>query len=263
MQNKLIELTDVVINDIMKYEIVLPSLYKEKFEEKAKELDINIEDETELMENMLDKEFSKANKLMNSTRNSVSKLETFASNASEAIKNKDDKQLDTISLEIDKLKSEMKKINFNLYMDVLTKTFNKVWLFEQFLKNDTFETDGTLSLIDISKFKNINEDYGLLVGDKILIFFANFLKQKFKSSKIIRFGVDIFLILSNEHAENIKQELESYLQELQAKKLKAPNGDAIYVSFHFGVVKYQEDDVFRDVFEISETLLNEDKKSSH
>lgn len=32
MQNRLTELMDLVVNDIMKDEIVLPSTYKEKFE---------------------------------------------------------------------------------------------------------------------------------------------------------------------------------------------------------------------------------------
>jgi len=263
MSNKLIELTDIVINDVMKDEIVLPSTYKEKFEKKAKELNIIIEDELELIESVIDKELSKANNVMQSTRQSVTKLEKFTANASDAIKNRDEKALEAISKEVESLKKDLQKINLSLYMDPLTKTYNKTWLSEQFLQNDSFVSDGVLSFVDINAFKNINETYGNVVADKILIYVANFLKQKFKASKIVRFGGDLFLILSQEGVGIIKKALQTYLQELKTKKLKAPNGDPIYVSYSYGAVEYQEDDIFRDAFEMAETLLEENKKSAH
>ena len=260
MSNKLTELTDIVLNDVMKSEIVLPSTYKERFEQKAKELDIVVEDELELIESMLDKDISKTNSLMQASRKSISKLEEVTSSASDAIKNRDEAALEAISSEVANLKKEIQKLSLSVYMDTLTKTYNRSWLTEQYLHHDTFTSQGTLSLVDIQGFRKINEKYGSVVGDKILIYVANFLKQKFKASKIIRFHSDIFLILSNKEAAIIKKALQAYLKELQGKKLKAPNGDPLYISYNFSVVEYVEDDIFRDAYEMAETLLQEAKK---
>jgi len=261
--HKLVELTDSVINEVIKNEVVLPSQYKETFEAKAKEFNINIEDEQKLIEEMVEKELNKANNLMQHTRSQANRLEAYTNDASKAIKANDTAKLDAIASDVNKLKREIQRLQMSTYMDPLTKTYNRAWLSENFLHNDTFTDDGTLVFIDLNKFKVINDTYGHLVGDKILIFVSNFLKQKFKGSKIVRFGGDEFILFTTEDTQSVKEQLAKDLKELEAKKLKAPNGDLLFVSFAYGVIAYKKDDIFRDALEIADTLMYKNKEAAH
>ena len=54
----------------------------------------------------------------------------------------------------------------------------------------------SLIMIDIDKFKNINDTYGHDIGDKVIIFLANQLKNYQRKSDIVcRFGGEEFVVL--------------------------------------------------------------------
>lgn len=84
--------------------------------------------------------------------------------------------------------------------DFLTNLFNRRYL------NSAYETLMQLSirnneplcliLIDIDKFKNINDTYGHDIGDEVLVQLSNILVSKFRKSDIIaRIGGEEFVIL--------------------------------------------------------------------
>lgn len=57
-------------------------------------------------------------------------------------------------------------------------------------------TEQWLAVIDIDHFKKVNDEYGHLYGDEVLILIANILKSSFRSQeKIFRFGGEEFVIL--------------------------------------------------------------------
>ena len=72
-------------------------------------------------------------------------------------------------------------------------------------------------MIDIDKFKNINDTYGHIIGDKIIILLANKLMNSVrKSDTIARFGGEEFAILlpntnimqANNFAQKLRKEVE-------------------------------------------------------
>ncbi|OCW59228.1 hypothetical protein AWJ14_09215 [Hoeflea olei] len=59
-----------------------------------------------------------------------------------------------------------------------------------------------LLLVDIDHFKQVNDTYGHLTGDEVLVFFANQLRQHFRDARVGRLGGDEFCVLI-EHTDPI------------------------------------------------------------
>ncbi|QNP60349.1 GGDEF domain-containing protein [Paenacidovorax monticola] len=101
--------------------------------------------------------------------------------------------------------------------DALTGLFNRKTFDEQFARyatpgvgarggveaippEDEDETDGPLqqwlAVVDIDHFKQVNDRFGHLYGDEVLILIANILRSSFRShDRIFRFGGEEFVVL--------------------------------------------------------------------
>lgn len=63
MSNKLTEITDRVLKEIIKNEVILPSTYKEHFENHAKEMQVDLDYE-EMVDKTTQKQLEQANEIM-------------------------------------------------------------------------------------------------------------------------------------------------------------------------------------------------------
>lgn len=96
--------------------------------------------------------------------------------------------------------------------DSLTNLLNRYSL-DNFIKS--FNSDNKkhfIYFIDLNKFKQINDNYGHLKGDKILIDVANLLKNIIRSNEyLFRYGGDEFIMISNYDylTRNFENELKS------------------------------------------------------
>ena len=92
------------------------------------------------------------------------------------------------------------KFNDAFVKDELTKLFNRRFINErlpvEIATNDMSAITACLVMIDIDSFKLINDNYGHLAGDEILLQFATLLKDTVKGSRdwVARYGGDEFLI---------------------------------------------------------------------
>lgn len=75
---------------------------------------------------------------------------------------------------------------------------------------------GTMLLMDVDKFKNVNDRFGHAVGDKVLQYLASAMKATFRADDILcRWGGDEFLaFLCNTCDENL---IASRIKQLQDK----------------------------------------------
>lgn len=94
-----------------------------------------------------------------------------------------------------------------------------------------------LAMIDIDHFKKVNDNYGHVYGDEILILIANLMKSSFRSTDhLFRFGGEEFVILleptSSEMAYRV---LERFRQAVEQHKF--PQVDKVTVSIGFTLVK--------------------------
>jgi diguanylate cyclase (GGDEF)-like protein len=97
--------------------------------------------------------------------------------------------------------------------------------------------------LDVDDFKVINDTFGHIAGDKILIFIANILKKTLRDGdKVFRYGGEEFVIVLNritdEHCKNITLRI----LELIRKNKLIYKGQSINVTMSIGATKYKESD---------------------
>lgn len=103
--------------------------------------------------------------------------------------------------------------------DPLTKIYNRAHIDnaikEEYIRCKRYHRQSCLLMIDINDFKQINDSYGHLVGDKVLIHLINSIKAVKRQSDIIgRFGGDEFLILMPEATIEQSKALAQRIHEI-------------------------------------------------
>lgn len=94
------------------------------------------------------------------------------------------------------------KYNLALY-DQFTKVYNRNW-FDVIGKNKYKDKDIFVSIVDINNLKYVNDNFGHIVGDNVILNFVNLLKDNFANKKIdiLRYGGDEFILISNDNIAN-------------------------------------------------------------
>ena len=258
MDQRLQELTSQTIKEILHLEIVLPEIYRDIFNTKAEELGIAI--------NEFDKEsalmyaLQKIQYLKDEAQSSATTLKATVINAKEAISNRDNEALTMIETDIAELEKKIASLEQELYTDELTRLYNRRWLFETYLQNEHFYKAGVLAFIDINNFKHVNDQYGHLIGDKVLHVVGKLL-HKIKFAKAIRFAGDEFIIISHESNE---EEMEKLLHNVNTNLRKTPfkhQEEHFYLDFSFGVVTFQTNDNFKEILNNADEKMYLYKKS--
>ena len=122
---------------------------------------------------------------------------------------------------------------------------------------------GMLCILDVDRFKDINDDFGHNVGDKVLRGIADVLKLTFRDEDIIfRLGGDEYAVyvmnLSDE--ENGKVVMDRVFKEISGMDIPELKGREICVSA--GAVFFKEGDTrsFEDLYKLADSDVYESKK---
>lgn len=266
MEKRLKEITNLTINEVLNCEIILPSFYFEKFNYNAKNLEIDLNDkefEKELSKTLL-KDFDKIQDYMNLIINNISNLKEVSNDAKEAIKANDIESLDNIYTKMILLEKELNVLNNKLFVDELTNTKNRKWIYKEFLNdNSTFKTNGTLVLIDLKDFYYIRNEYGELLSNNYLIFITNFIAMKLKDEKIdfniARFLENKFFIFISETDYNFINSIIFNIQKILFNtNLKSNSGLMIKGNFKFKIQNYKQNNQSNEIFEILFNQLKEE-----
>lgn len=127
---------------------------------------------------------------------------------------------------LDMIRQELSEANRKLeelvLTDSLTHCYNRRYLTQhlnhEVLTNLQYKTPFSLMLLDIDHFKAINDHYGHVVGDEVLVRTAEALRQSVRSTDILtRYGGEEFMIylphtehdLAMDMAERVRQAVES------------------------------------------------------
>lgn len=102
---------------------------------------------------------------------------------------------------IDMQKRELEILQIKARLDPLTNVYNKCVtkeLIEQKLKLADLEETHALMIIDIDDFKKINDTYGHMLGDKVLVNVISHIRRMFREEDIVgRIGGDEFVVFMN------------------------------------------------------------------
>jgi diguanylate cyclase (GGDEF)-like protein len=125
-----------------------------------------------------------------------------------------------------------------LYFDELTGSYNRRFL-HNWIDNETkrasrFGTKFALIMLDLDDFRNINNNFGHLEGDKVLVQFAAFLKQNIREvDNLIRYGGDEFIILMpNTHEKGTIELAQRIIDSINVTEI---HSHAIHCSIGYAV----------------------------
>ncbi len=252
-------LSDETKSKISTLEIVPPSLYKSIFQTIAETNNIDIDDEEIQANIILGTKLKEINAINEATDKKVIQLDENTKKAIKAISEKDDAMLNEILLETEALKEEINRLKESLYKDSLTKVYNRKWLNSELLdSNEKFICDGTLFLVDMNYFKQINDTYGHIAGDKTLLYVAKHLQRL--DATVVRYGGDEFMVIFNsKNLPEFSHKLHINRELILKKQLKF-NKEKFRLSFSYGGVEFEKEDTFTQIFEQADALMYEDKK---
>ena len=158
--------------------------------------------------------------------------------------------------EVEKLKEELSYARQEAMLDPLTGVMNRRG-FDQTLATVISEVldqqhaaNFCLVLIDIDRFKEVNDNHGHLLGDKVLRAVAELLTRHTKGKDACaRFGGDEFAILLPDIGSNNAKNLAEYLRSTIEKiVLKRPNTGAVVggISVSIGVAAFRMGETIED-----------------
>lgn len=127
--------------------------------------------------------------------------------------------------------------------DTLTKVTSRrksIQVIRQFLKlSARHRQPFCLAIIDVDRFKQINDVHGHSLGDQVLQRFGQLLLRYFRSEDIVgRWGGDEFVVgMYGMKAESAHQRLVDLLQELKAQEFGEPGETPFSVTFTAGIAE--------------------------
>jgi len=126
------------------------------------------------------------------------------------------------------------------HSDPLTGLANRFALEEytRFLESHPSQFSQTcLMIIDIDYFKQVNDQHGHIIGDEVIQFVAQCLKDNVRTSDLlVRYGGDEFLVLiENIDFDNARKIADKIRSEVEDAYILSENGDQIQVSVSVGV----------------------------
>ncbi|MFN3307728.1 MAG: diguanylate cyclase [Anaerolineales bacterium] len=150
--------------------------------------------------------------------------------------------------------------------DSLTSLYNRRGFWDlaehELVRAERFSRPLSLILIDIDRFKEINDTYGHLMGDKILAAVSANCKAELRQVDIVaRYGGDEFVVLL---PETTLQEALAVAERLRAcvASLCFPfNEEIIHTTICVGVAEFQRGDTLKSLIERTDQALYRAKQS--
>lgn len=165
---------------------------------------------------------------------------------------------DLIQEQLKEMQNLIVKTNELLVTDVLTNIYNRRFIEERlpvdFATHQAQSKPAQIVMIDIDFFKRVNDQYGHLMGDKVLKEIAKLMKQTFVETEVIaRYGGEEFLIYD---PRDIQETLKS-TEDLRKKVEQHPfvfEDRIIYITISAGVYTIQKETPKRAIDKADERL---------
>lgn len=180
-----------------------------------------------------------------------------------------EEELTDSSREISNLKSELENARNDAMTDALTGLYNRRG-FNRAIgdiapKCQNTKDCFTLMLVDLDYFKSINDNYGHLVGDKVLAAFAKTLRHNTRiEDYLARFGGEEFVIImpgiSLEQAKQMAEKIRKATMKLSLKVV--PSNEWISnLTVSLGVAQYRNGETVESVIDRCDQALYAAKDS--
>jgi len=159
----------------------------------------------------------------------------------------------------DRLKSEIEKriqaeakLQELAITDSLTELYNRRYFFElaeqEINRTQRYQHDLAAMMIDLDHFKQINDQYGHLVGDYVLQTVARCLCESIRETDILgRYGGEEFVVLLPETSLSDGQEIAERLCQTVSANQIATGEHTLSITTSIGIASLEEDDITIDI----------------
>lgn len=224
-----IDITNEVKESIQKIKIVFPAEYNRIYTEKARSHNVELKPNQVLSSEMLDEKM---------VRHLIT-LSKCTDEAIHAIETEDKEILKAVLKQTQALQEEIHELQNIVYEDGLTKSYNRKWFEDTLCDVDhiSIRDSGTLVMVDLNKFKQINDTYGHVVGDKVLIHIAFKLKES--GGRVVRYGGDEFLLIFDAKVsqKDIRTKMEAILEYCNHIHFKVEQNE-FKINFAYGMAPF-------------------------
>lgn len=144
--------------------------------------------------------------------------------------------------------------------DTLTGLSNRSYIMKQ-MRNRLKRSNGTLLLIDLDNFKEVNDNYGHDHGDLVLMRVAEVLQSCFRKTDCIgRLGGDEFVIYVDASLADdiLNNKVEEVVRQVSALSQQYPSSN---LSISVGGCRCKKGDKYSEVFKHADEALYQVKKS--
>lgn len=224
-----IEITARVKEIISPMGIVFPASYGRIYAQIASEESVELTPEEMVTREMLDEKMVRH----------VITLADSTDKAISAIEMQDKTALKAILDQTRQLQAEIQELKKVVYEDGLTHCYNRKWFDDTLLENtrSRLKESGSIAMVDLNKFKEINDTYGHVVGDKVLIHIAQKLKES--GGRVVRYGGDEFVVVFDVAVplKEIDSKIESISGYFGRINFKT-DAYSFKIGFAYGIVSY-------------------------
>lgn len=161
-----------------------------------------------------------------------------------------------VVIDISKSVERQEMLQKEAEQDSLTGILNRKAAVRLIKKSLQEKEDGVLFMMDIDNFKKLNDTYGHLAGDEVLVGFADILRRNSRSDDICaRLGGDEFLVYFSGLK---KKETAVERAEMIARQFQERNGNSyedVEISVSIGIVMRSGEQDFDSLYEAADRAL--------
>jgi len=164
--------------------------------------------------------------------------------------------------------NQREQIKLLTLTDDVTGLFNQRKLIEDldfFISRYPFDKFGfSLLFVDIDHFKNVNDQFGHVVGSKLLIDMAAIVKTQLRSSDLVyRYGGDEFIILLPKTEIDVAKKIAVRMsQAVKNAEFEVVTGHKYHLSLSIGIAGYPQDAMdAKAIIDFADKMMYLSKKS--
>jgi diguanylate cyclase (GGDEF)-like protein len=161
------------------------------------------------------------------------------------------------------LHSQLRDLERKTRIDPLTKTFNRRSM-DEYMNIKCYENAHAQSfhvlMLDIDDFKVINDTFGHIAGDKVLIFLANIFKKTLRDGDpVFRYGGEEFIIILNRTTEKGSVLVAERILELVRNNKLLFKNRQMSITLSVGLAHCHSDDTPLTIIERADRALYDAK----
>lgn len=163
----------------------------------------------------------------------------------------------------DELKEKIDEIEKLSITDSLTQAYNRIYfnraLEEEFIRYQRYKHSFALIMFDIDHFKKVNDTYGHMVGDLVLIELVQLVKRTIRSVDVLaRWGGEEFILIV---LESDVYKAKDLAERIRQKTMENNFPEIGRLTCSFGVTSIKEGDSLMDINKRVDDALYEAKNT--